>query len=312
MLTKNVKKIALDIGFHKIGVAEAALLKYGGFLPNWLQNSYHGSMWYMENNVSKRMDVRELYPQAKSVISLAQNYYTADFHSRDTWHAKISRYAWGADYHKIMKKKLKLLLREIQKLDRAIEGRVFVDTAPIMDKQWAVASGVGWQGKHSNVITREYGSWVFLGEIVIDKELVYDTPIGNYCGRCTACIDNCPTHAIVSPYVVDARKCISYLTIEFWDLPIPELYYSKMGNWVFGCDICQAVCPWNKKYAQLTNEQRYQARKGNLQLDLRQLSQFTQQEFDKRFQGSAIRRAKYKNFLRNVHVALCSKEQEIL
>ncbi|MEJ2543583.1 MAG: tRNA epoxyqueuosine(34) reductase QueG [Calditrichaceae bacterium] len=301
-ITNQIKKLALSFGFHKVGVAAAKPLNKSDYLEDWLKLKRHGTMSWMANNLEKRMDVTKLYPDAQSVISVAHNYYTKHQHSNDPAKGKISRYAWGNDYHKIIKKKLKNLLKEIQNIDSSIEGRIFVDTAPIQDKLWAQAGGIGWQGKNTNILTREMGSWIFLGEIVINKELEYDPPAIDYCGSCSACIDACPTNAL-EPYKLNATKCLSYLTIEYWDKPIPKKFESKMNNWVFGCDICQDVCPWNN-FALETDEIRYQPDKDNIAPDLHELNQLNENQFKMRFGKSPVFRAKYQNFMRNVRTIL--------
>ena len=303
-LTMQIKKQVVASGFHKVGIAAARPLDKSIHLNEWLKTKKHGTMNWMETNIEKRMDVTKLYPEARSVISVAHNYYTDYQHSNDPGKGKISRYAWGKDYHKIIKKKLKNLLKEIQTLDDSIEGRIFVDTAPIQDKLWAQEAGIGWQGKNTNIITREMGSWIFLGEIVINKELEYDQPAIDFCGSCTACIDACPTDALES-YKIDATKCLSYLTIEYWDQSIPKEFESKMNNWVFGCDICQDVCPWNK-FAVETDEPGYQPEKGNISPDLSELNQLSEDQFKKRFSKSPVYRAKYNNFIRNVRTVINS------
>ena len=301
-LTVQIKKQALDMGFHKVGIAAAKPLIRSTYLEEWLKLNRHGTMTWMENYLEKRMDVTKLYPKAKTVIAVAHNYYTHHQHSNNPKIGKISRYAWGKDYHKVIKKKLKHLLKDIQTLDGSIEGRIFVDTAPIQDKLWAQEGGIGWQGKNTNIITREMGSWIFLGEIVINKELAYDQPAIDYCGSCSACIDACPTKALEA-YKLDATRCLSYLTIEHRDKPIPDEVKSKMNNWVFGCDICQDVCPWNR-FAVETNEDNYQPVLGNVAPDLDELNRLSEDAFKKRFNKSPVYRAKYKNFMRNVRTVI--------
>jgi epoxyqueuosine reductase len=303
-ISLRIKELALEAGFHKVGIAAARPLEHADFLEEWLDSGKHGAMVWMESYLYKRMDVGELYPDAKSVISVAHNYYTAHKHSEDTQTGKISRYAWGKDYHKIIKKKLKKLLNKICKLDDDLEGRIYVDTAPIQDKLWARQAGIGWQGKNTNILNREMGSWFFLGEIVLNRELAYDRPVVDRCGSCTACIDACPTKALV-PYKIDATRCLSYLTIEYWDRPIPEKYASKMNNWIFGCDICQDVCPWNK-FARETDEPGYQPEDDNLDPALTLLSNMSVDEFKKRFKKSPVYRSRYKNFIRNVKTVLAN------
>lgn len=271
-------------------------------LEKWLKNNYQGSMEWMERWKEKRMDIKEFFPGAKSVICVAHNYFSPEEHSKDPKIGKISRYAWGVDYHKIMKKKLKQLLQEIFLLDSEINARLSVDTAPIMEKLWAEKAGIGWQGKHTNLITRDLGSWVFLGEVVIDRVLEYDQSLEDCCGTCQACIEACPTDAIVAPYILDARKCISYLTIENGQESLPEELTGKQDNWIFGCDICQDVCPWNK-FQQSTAETRYQPREENINPDLKYLASLDEETYKKKFKDSPVLRAKWKNFIRNVKAA---------
>ena len=303
-LTRNIKQIARDCGFDKAGIAPAKPLSDAS-LRWWLERSYHGGMTFMENFFLERLDPTRLVDGARSVISVAKNYYTPFQHSDDPAVGLISRYAWGDDYHDVLRPLLQDILLEIQKLVPGTTGRVFIDTAPIMDKLWAVNAGLGWQGKHSNVITPEYGSWVFLGEIVVDRVLMYDEPIPDYCGTCTRCIDACPTRAIVEPYVVNAALCISYLTIELkpeCDIP-PELA-PKLKNLVFGCDICQEVCPWNKKRARETDLTAFYPRSDNVGLKLEQMLTMSPEEFVRRFRKSPVKRPKYSGFLRNVKNAV--------
>ncbi len=303
-LTEKIKNKALALGFDKVGIARAEALD-PDHLREWLRKGYHGSMHYMENYFDKRVDPRQLVKDARSVISLAMNYYTPFEHSRDPAIGRISRYAWGDDYHDIIRHRLKQLLAFIQEQIPECQGRVFVDSAPIMDKQWAVRAGIGWQGKNSNVITRDLGSWIFLGEVVVNIDLNYDVPIANYCGSCTRCIEACPTGAIVQPYVVDARRCISYLTIELKpDEEIPKALQPKLGNHIFGCDICQDVCPWNVKFARPTGEKSFYPRSINREPKLKELAKMTESEFRENYRKSPIKRAKYKGFIRNILVAL--------
>jgi epoxyqueuosine reductase len=302
-ITEQIKKKALDIGFQKVGITSAAQPEKSKYLMNWISKGYHGAMYWMEQYQDMRQDIDKLFPGAQSVICVAQNYYTPFKHKNNSLRAKISRYAWGTDYHKIMKKKLKQLLSEIQQILPDCAGRICVDSAPVMEKLWAAKAGLGWQGKNTNIITRDYGSWLFLGEIIINVELTYDTPIEDFCGGCHACLDACPTNAIIKPYILDATRCISYLTIESQDLHFPEEVLKKMNNWVFGCDICQDVCPWNK-FQKIASETGYSPKKENLAPTLAYLSQIDNEEFSKRFKKSAIFRTGWKNFIRNVNSAM--------
>jgi epoxyqueuosine reductase len=305
-LTKSLKEKALEIGFHKVGIAPAKKLERADYLKEWLNKGYHGQMHWMENYLEKHLDVQKLYPDAKSVAAVAMNYFSLPKHSEDKNYGKISRYAWGEDYHEILKKKLKQLLVEIKSEYPKIDGRLFVDTAPIQDKLWAAEAGIGWQGKNTNILTRDYGSWIFLGELVLNVELEYDKPILDYCGSCTACIDACPTQAL-EPYKIDATKCISYLTIEMWDNPIPEEYKNKLENWVFGCDICQDVCPWNR-FEKPTDMESFQPHHNNEKVLLTELKNLSEDDFKQRFKKSPVKRTKYKNFIRNVKTVLAHKK----
>ena len=297
--TSEIKKIGLDIGFDKIGISSANQPPKSKNLDRWLDKGFSGIMKWMFTYREKRTDIQSFFPGAKSIICVAHNYYSPFHHSAAKGKGKISRYACGQDYHKIMKKKLKTYLQEIKKLDSGLNGRLCVDTAPIMEKLWAEQAGLGWQGKHTNLITKDFGSWVFLGEIVIDKELVYDIPIEDFCGSCQACIDACPTEAIVEPYVLDAQKCISYLTIEYWDKPIESDLKENMNGWIFGCDICQDVCPWNK-FEKNSSEKRYWPREDTLEFDLDNLEKLDESQYKMKFKNSPVLRPGWKNFSRNI------------
>lgn len=244
-LSLQIKKYGEELGFDLLGISKAEFLEEEARdLEKWLSAGHHGKMQYMENYFDKRVDPSKLVPGAKSVISVIHNYYPEkpDYPSTIP---KISRYAWGPDYHKVLKKKLYELFRKIHTLLGAeIPGRVFVDSAPVLDKAWAKKSGLGWKGKHTNLVHPKKGSYFFIGEIILDLELAYDGPIKDYCGTCTRCIDACPTDAL-TPYQIDANKCISYLTIELRE-DIPAEFHDKMEDWAYGCDICQEVCPWNR------------------------------------------------------------------
>ena len=302
--TDHIKQLLLAAGFDKTGIAPAVALPESEYLKNWLSEGRHGEMHWMEHYLEKRLDIRKLYPEARSVIMAAHNYFSPHRHSAHKSIGKISRYAWGRDYHSIIKKKLKNALQQIREMDPQIEGRIFCDTAPVQEKLWAAQAGLGWQGKHTNVITPEFGSWVFLGGIIINEELEYDNPLQDYCGNCTACIEACPTAAL-KPYQLDARRCLSYLTIEYWDKAIPAEFTDKMENWVFGCDICQNVCPWNRR-AKETAEFEYHPSPENVAPDLEALAELDEAAFKKRFKKSPVFRAKYKNFIRNVKTVLAN------
>ncbi len=301
-LTSFIKDNLLDAGFHQVGIARAEKLQRADYLTNWLAGSNHGTMRWMENYPEKRKDITKYFPSARSVVIVAHNYYTDIPHSRSMKKGKISRYAWGRDYHKIIKKTLKGIFNRIKEIQPEVEGRLFVDTAPVQEKLWAQQAGIGWQGKHTNIISREYGSWIFLGGIALNIELEYEQPAIDHCGKCTACIDACPTNAL-EPYVLDARRCISYLTIENKDKQIPPEFEGKMQNWIFGCDICQDVCPWNRK-AIVTNESHYYPEQNNIAPDLEDLSKINEDEFRNRFAKSPVSRTRYKYFSRNVKTVL--------
>jgi epoxyqueuosine reductase len=241
----EIKDHARVLGFDKVGIVPAGELADEGVrLEEWLRRSYHGDMSYMAREPEKRADVRKLLPSAKSVVAVALNYYRPEQHSQDAGVGKISRYAWGDDYHDVLREKLSALLKWIQGRMTGVEGKICVDSSPAMDKVWAQRAGLGWIGKHTNLITQEFGSWVFLGELLLSIELEYDSYVSpDHCGSCTACIDACPTTAIVAPYELDARRCISYGTIELRDPELPDEIASNLENWVFGCDICQGRLP---------------------------------------------------------------------
>ena len=294
LLTKFIKSQSLSLGFDKVGIAPIQNLPHSRYFRKWIEEDLHGNMRYLAENIEKRLDVLKLCPEAKSVIVVAHNYYNP--HSQPKA-GKISRYAWGRDYHKVVKKKLKKLWKLLLEKKPNLQGKISVDTLPIMEKLWAEAAGIGWQGKNSCIITREYGSWVFLGLMVVNCELIYDSPSKNLCGNCQRCMESCPQKAILAPHILDARKCISYLTIEMWDQEIPPEY--DLNGWIFGCDICQEVCPWNRKFAKIADEKDYFPREGVLS-PLSYFSKLDEENFLLNFQGSPIRRAKWKNFMRNI------------
>ncbi len=302
-LTRTIRQLAFDCGFDKIGITSATMPDKSILLYKWLDAGYHGDMSWMARYRLLRTDIEKFVPGALSVISVAHNYYTNRKHSSNPQVGKISRYAWGRDYHKVILQKLKFILKNIQLMDPDINGRVCVDTAPFMDKVWAEKAGIGWQGKHTNLITREFGSWVFLGALIINRELSYDAPATDRCGNCTACIQACPTNAIVAPYLLDANKCISYLTIEMRDKVIPDQYCTDLQNYIFGCDICQEVCPWNR-FQKYTRCEDYLPREENLSASLRDLAVLSEKEFNERFTGTPLIRTGWKKFISNVKAVL--------
>jgi epoxyqueuosine reductase len=301
-LTEEIRAQARAVGFDKVGISRAEKLDDRNGLQEWLAKGQHGEMRWMGLDPAKRINPVKVLAEAKSVIALALNYYTPVQHSSQPECGKISRYAWGEDYHKILEERLADLAGRIVKLEPAARGLYYSDTGPLMDKAWAHKSGVGWIGKHSNLITRTLGSWVFLGEILLNLKLEYDPEDRNYCGTCRRCIDACPTKAIVAPYVVDSRLCISYLTIELRGA-IPIELRHLIGTRIFGCDDCQDVCPWNR-FAQPSLERAFYPQECNRAPVLIPLMQMTESEFRERFRNSPVRRAKHTGFLRNVAVAL--------
>lgn len=306
---KAIKQEAARLGFDACGISKAEQLDEEAIrLESWLKAGRHGTMGWMERNFDKRIDPRKLVEGSKSVISVLQNYYTPHTHSNAPSVGKISRYAWGDDYHDVLKEKLFLLFNWIQNHIGDIQGRAFVDSAPVMDKAWAQRSGLGWMGKHSNLINRSIGSFFFIGELIIDLDLKPDGPIPDYCGSCTRCIDACPTDAIFEPYAVDANRCISYLTIEHREDDIPVQLQANLENWIFGCDICQDVCPWNK-FKQNTREQRYHPREGVVNTQLEEWIELDLEAFRKRFRKNPVKRTKYAGFMRNVRMARKSHQE---
>ncbi|MDY7013594.1 MAG: tRNA epoxyqueuosine(34) reductase QueG [Cyanobacteriota bacterium] len=266
-------------------------------LKAWLALGYHADMTWMEN--PKRFDVRSCWPEARSIICVALNYYTPHQHPQGKEFAKISRYAWGRDYHKILHKKLKALARWLEGQDESIKTRYYADTGPIQDKVWAERSGLGWIAKNGNLITREYGSWVFLGEILTNLELMPDRASSQHCGTCTRCLDACPTRAITRPFVVDANRCIAYHTIENRAETLPDAIASRLEGWVAGCDICQEVCPWNQRFAKETDIVEFQPYSGNLAPKLAKFAAISDEEWNQRFPASALRRIKPDMLRRN-------------
>lgn len=281
------------------GIARADFLEEEApRLEAWLKNGMHGEMQYMENHFDKRLDPRLLVDGAKSVISLALNYFTDDAQD-DPSAPKLSKYAYGTDYHFVIKDKLKQLLYFIQQNIGEVNGRGFVDSAPVLDKAWARKAGLGWIGKNANLISKKTGSFFFLAELIVDLELEYDIkPTADHCGTCTSCIDACPTQAIVAPYVVDGSRCISYLTIELKN-EIPGEFQGKMDNWMFGCDVCQDVCPWNR-FSVLNNEPAFAPHPDLLHLKEKDWQEITEDIFQKVFQKSAVKRTKYSGLQRNI------------
>ena len=291
-----IKTEAKKLGFLSCGISKADFLEdEAPRLERWLKDGKHGKMAYMENHFDKRLDPRLLVPDAKSIISLLLNYYTPLDQLDGA--PKISKYAYGKDYHHVIKDKLKQLFQIINNKIGEVSGRVFVDSAPVMEKSWAVRSGLGWQGKNTNLISKKAGSFFFIAELIVDLELEYDTPVTDHCGTCTACIDACPTEAL-TPYHIDASKCISYLTIELKD-QIPTAFKNKMDDWAFGCDVCQDVCPWNR-FSKQHNEPLFSPNSEVINYTQKNWEEITQETFNIIFKNSAIKRTGFKGFKRNI------------
>ncbi len=295
--TDLIKAEAKRLGFMSCGISKAGFLEEEApRLEQWLNQNMHGEMQYMENHFDKRLDPTKLVEGSKSVISLLLNYYPNEIQKEGSY--KISKYAYGTDYHFVIKDKLKELLHYIQFEIGEVGGRAFVDSAPVLDKAWAVKSGLGWMGKHSNVLSKKAGSFYFIAELIIDLDLEYDTPVTDHCGSCTACIDACPTQAIVEPYKVDGSKCISYFTIELKDA-IPEVVKGSFDDWIFGCDVCQDVCPWNR-FSTSHNEPLFDPNPKLLNYSKKEWEEITQEVFSEVFKKSAVKRTKYSGLLRNI------------
>ncbi|RKS55942.1 epoxyqueuosine reductase [Gillisia mitskevichiae] len=292
-----IKSEAKRLGFMSCGISKAEFLEEEApRLEKWLKLNMHGEMSYMENHFDKRLDPTKLVSGSKSVISLLLNYYPSEFQREDTF--KISKYAYGTDYHFVIKDKLKQLLQFIQQEIGEVDGRAFVDSAPVLDKAWAAKSGLGWIGKNSNLLTKQVGSFYFIAELIVDLELEYDLPVTDHCGSCTACIDACPTQAIVEPYKVDGSKCISYFTIELKN-ELPNSYKDQFDDWMFGCDICQDVCPWNK-FSKSHNEPLFDPNPQVLTNDRKDWEELTKETFNEIFKKSAVKRTKFEGLKRNI------------
>lgn len=303
MLSRHIKERALAEGFEKVGIVPAQPLDAEReHLAAWLERGYHGRMAWMARDPELRTDPRKLFPTARSVVVVAKNYYTPSKHTPhidDPSTGKVSRYAWGDDYHDVVGSKLRSLLRWIKEEVPEIEGRACVDIQPMMDKAWGLRAGLGWIGKHTNLITQDYGSWIFIGELLLNLELEYEEEqVEDHCGACTLCIDACPTQAITEPYVVDSNQCISYATIELREENLPSEIADELNGWLYGCDICQDVCPWNR-FEQVTDELRFQPREGNINASLNDVLELTPETYAERFRHSAMKRAKLSGLQRN-------------
>ncbi|MDJ0776084.1 MAG: tRNA epoxyqueuosine(34) reductase QueG [Mastigocoleus sp. MO_167.B18] len=299
----QIKQKVLEVGFHKIGITNVdGIDSQVQRLQTWLALGYHADMEWMAS--PKRQDIKLVMPEARSLICVALNYYTPHQRPEGLEYAKISRYAWGRDYHKVMHKKLKVLCRWLESFSPEIKTLYYADTGPIQDKVWAQKAGIGWIAKNGNLITREYGSWVFLGEILTNIELTPDNPHTEHCGSCTRCLDACPTDAITQPFVVDANRCIAYHTIENRQKQLPEDIKANLQNWVAGCDICQDVCPWNERFAHTTDIEEFNPYSGNLAPKLVELAKISNEEWDRQFPASALRRIKPEMLRRNARANL--------
>ncbi|MBW4447511.1 MAG: tRNA epoxyqueuosine(34) reductase QueG [Spirirestis rafaelensis WJT71-NPBG6] len=302
-----VKEKALELGFHKVGIAavDETDARNAQRLQAWLELGYHADMEWMA--LPKRQDIRLVMPEARSVICVALNYYTPHQRPEGEEYAKMSRYGWGRDYHKVMHKKLKALTTWLQEQGVGIQALGYADTGPVQDKVWAQQAGIGWIAKNGNVITREYGSWLFLGEVLTNLELKSDRPHTQHCGTCTRCLDACPTGAITQEFVIDANRCIAYHTIENRAEKLPETIAPHLQGWVAGCDICQDVCPWNQRFAKETDVAEFQPYSGNLAPKLVELAQISDDEWDRQFRASAFRRIKPEMLQRNARANLDNK-----
>lgn len=295
--TQLIKTKALAFGFQSCGISKADFLEEEALhLENWLKNQFHGEMKYMENHFDKRLDPRLLVEGSKSVISLSYNYFPEEKLQNENF--KISKYAYGEDYHEVIKEKLRSLVAELQDEIGEFSFRVFVDSAPVLEKAWARKSGIGWVGKNSNLITKKHGSFYFLAEIICDLDLVEDYPVTDHCGSCTKCIDACPTHAIISDKIIDGSKCISYATIELKD-QIPDFFKNKMDDWMFGCDVCQDVCPWNR-FSAPTLEEKFHPNSQLKNFTKQEWKDITQEIFSSVFRKSAVKRTKFAGLKRNL------------
>ncbi len=295
--SQKIKAEALRLGFLHCGISKATFLEdEAPRLEKWLKENKHGKMQYMENNFDKRLDPRLLVDDAKSVISVLYNYFPDTIQNQESY--KISKYAYGNDYHIVIKDKLKKLFKFITDEIGEVSGRIFVDSAPVLDKAWAAKSGLGWVGKNSNLITKSIGSFYFIAEIILDLELEYDYATTDHCGSCTACIDACPTQAIVAPYQVDGSKCISYFTIELKE-NIPNEFKNQMDDWIFGCDVCQDVCPWNK-FSKPHQEPLFNANESILKYSKKDWQEITEEIFKEIFKNSPIKRTKFEGLKRNI------------
>ena len=311
LLTARLKERALAEGFDKVGVVRAEpLVEERARLEEWLRRGFHGGMSWMARDVGRRTDPSQLLPGARSVLVVALNYYTPHRHTGGPGTGKISRYAWGDDYHDVLGEKLSALVAWVKERVPGAEGKVCVDAQPTMDKAWAARAGLGWVGKHTNLITRDYGSWVFLGEVFLNLELEYDAAReDDHCGSCTLCLEACPTGAITEPYVVDSDRCISHATIELRAPELPPRVAENLEGWLYGCDICQDVCPWNR-FEQPTAETRFEPRPASVSAQLSDILRLTPETYAERFRRSPVKRAKLNGLQRNARALLKKDEND--
>lgn len=314
--SQQIKQKARQLGFHKVGIAAVetnSVKQQTAKLQTWLAQGYQADMAWMAN--PKRQEIRSVMPEVKSVICVALNYYTATERPTGKAYAKISRYGWGRDYHRVLHKRLKALAlwlekQELEGQSEPTQARYYADTGPVQDKVWAEQAGIGWVAKNSNVITREFGSWVFLGEVLTNLELTPDPPHTQHCGTCTRCIEACPTQAITEPFVVDANRCLAYHTIENRAETLPAEIAANLNGWVAGCDICQDVCPWNQRFAQATDVAEFQPYPWNVGPTLTEISQLSDAEWHERFPASALRRVKPDMLRRNARAILANLDAD--
>jgi epoxyqueuosine reductase len=310
-LSDRIKQKALDLGFHKVGIVtidESSIPPTDAALQSWLAQGFQADMAWMEN--PKRQDIRQVMPDVRSLVCVAMNYYTPPQRQAEAGIAKISRYGWGRDYHRILHKRLKALATWLETQADSIQTRYYADTGPLQDKFWAEQAGIGWNAKNGNLITRDYGSWVFLGEVLTNLRLTADRPHTAHCGTCTRCIDACPTQAIPAPGVVDSNRCIAYHTIENRAATLPAAIAANMQGWVAGCDICQDVCPWNQRFAQPTDVADFEPYPWNINPTLTELTTLSDEEHAQRFTGSALKRIKPWMLRRNAHANLTPLQQQ--
>lgn len=293
------KELAHKQGFISCRISRAEFLsEEAPQLESWLKRQLHGKMAYMENHFDKRLDPTVLVPGCKSLVTLVFPYHQPEKkQSPDSY--RISEYAWGRDYHKVLKSRLKMLWKDCEEAIGKIDGRIFVDSGPVLEKAWARKNGTGWMGKNTNIIHPKMGSFFFLCEMLVDIELEPDGPLADHCGTCTRCLDACPTDALFAPYQIDASRCISYLTIELKEA-IPSQFAGQMDNWIFGCDVCQEVCPWNHRFARPSEEPAFEPRPGLLEMNQKDWQELTQEVFDQLFEGSAVKRTGYEGLKRNI------------